>query len=51
MLTPSSNTVLEPMTQRMLQDPSILVTHDQEEAMSMADHIIVMNKAKNCSTR
>jgi ABC-type sugar transport system ATPase subunit len=39
------------VTQRMLQDLSILVTHDQEEAMSMADHIIVMNKAKNCSTR
>ena len=46
MLTPSSNTILEPMTQRMLQDLSILVTHDQEEAMSMAVHIIVMNKGK-----
>jgi ABC-type Fe3+/spermidine/putrescine transport system ATPase subunit len=45
-LTPSANTILEPMTQRMLRSLSILVIHDQEEARSVADHIIVMNKVK-----
>ncbi len=33
-------------TQKKLKIPTIMVTHDQEEALTMADRIVVMNKGE-----